>query len=499
MSSHMTTKSRSCHDPSANDSSDFPHADGGLPITKEINASSPTIELLPADSFFETPPVYTIDLSLPPSQRYVEVAARYRNIARTLPRLFDVLILKNADGNIPSGTFFTRAIFWILLRLLHFLAWVCLRRLHSRELTQELLGISRVTGVPIHMLICLNVVIDLLMGCTSGGVLVADRAQTKKMLHFRTLDWIMPELRSCIVQLDFRERADGPVIATSITYVGYVGVLTGVQPGLSVSLNFRPYHNGDDNFLTNVRFRVHQLLVILGWMPSISSYLRDFILPTAYSTTDLWSRLEPDPETADLGPARACELILPKIARHFPFVPTTAAYLTFSDGISTLILEKDLRTAKTLLSNSFIATTNHDCSYEEVPNLNDGQLQHRAHAAATGIFGGAIAEMLAESIERKVSISDKWMLHCARFEQRERGRGMRLGPEYAPFERRAQVSADLTGKAPCISKATLVRWLKSYPVLNEQTHFAVVMDPRKGKVAWVKCFEFVESECEDGL
>jgi len=33
------------------------------------------------------------------------------------------------------------------------------------------------------------------------------------------------------------------VIASTIGYVGFVGALTGVRKGLSVSLNFRPYHN----------------------------------------------------------------------------------------------------------------------------------------------------------------------------------------------------------------------------------------------------------------
>ena len=60
------------------------------------------------------------------------------------------------------------------------------------------------------------------------------------MLHFRTLDWGMDPLRRVICQLDFTTKPHGPIFASTITYVGFVGVLTGVRQGLSVSLNFRP-------------------------------------------------------------------------------------------------------------------------------------------------------------------------------------------------------------------------------------------------------------------
>lgn len=34
-----------------------------------------------------------------------------------------------------------------------------------------------------------------------------------------------------------------------------------------------------------------------------------------------------------------------------------------------------------------------------------------------------------------------------------------------------------------------VAWLTTYPVLNESTHYAVVMDPAEGKVVWAKRYE----------
>lgn len=93
--------------------------------------------------------------------------------------------------------------------------------------------------------------------------------------------WIggMDPLRELVVQLDFvRENQPGEdgqggkeVLASSITYVGFVGVLTGVRKGLSASLNFRPVHN--DSMLSrerrNLAFYVNHLLVLLGRRQSI--------------------------------------------------------------------------------------------------------------------------------------------------------------------------------------------------------------------------------------
>lgn len=53
-----------------------------------------------------------------------------------------------------------------------------------------------------------------------------------RLLHFRTLDWGMDELRDLLVVLEFVDTStDDPehVIARSITYAGFVGTLTAVR------------------------------------------------------------------------------------------------------------------------------------------------------------------------------------------------------------------------------------------------------------------------------
>jgi hypothetical protein len=83
------------------------------------------------------------------------------------------------------------------------------------------------------------------MGCTSGGVLTKpdkrkevesnpldEEEQAPRMMHFRTLDWGMDELRDVLVVLEFvKSKSETPkkVIARTVTYAGFVGVLTGVR------------------------------------------------------------------------------------------------------------------------------------------------------------------------------------------------------------------------------------------------------------------------------
>lgn len=51
-------------------------------------------------------------------------------------------------------------------------------------------------------------------------------------------------------------------------------------------------------------------------------------------------------------------------------------------------------------------------------------------------------------------------------------------------------------KGPVAAReSTLVGWVQKYPVMNECTHFACLMDPRTGTVRWIE--RGVESQSED--
>jgi hypothetical protein len=375
-----------------------------------------------ADDDLSSPPVYTIDLSLPPQERYVKLAKDNHRVLLALPILFDDLC---AQAPIP-------------LHRIHFLARLFLRRLYSAEQTKELKGISQTIKLPLYLLVAYNVLLDLLMGCTSGGALVRPpETKEPRMMHFRNLDWNMPELRKALVQYDFVERPGGKVIASTISYVGFVGVLTGVREGLSVSLNFRAHHNDDASLLSNARFYATQLSVLLGFRSSIASRLRDFIVPRRTTTSELVD------QRPKYGQADICGTL--------PGLRTTAAYLIFCTGAETIVLEKDHKTAKILTATDFIAVTNHD-SVDTVG----------AHASNAGSAVG-MQDLVEDSVERKECMVKRY----AAWRQTSRTKGKKQG---VPLEE-------------------LKKWVLAYPTCNEQTHFVCVMDPQMGAMRWVRGFE----------
>ncbi|KAF2871168.1 beta subunit of N-acylethanolamine-hydrolyzing acid amidase-domain-containing protein [Massariosphaeria phaeospora] len=423
------------------------------------------------DSFDTVPPVYTIDLSLPPAQRYIQVAKDYKLIVEGLVTLFDELL---DSAKLPK-------------KPMHWIAKVLLRRLYSKEQTEELRGISKVVGVPMYLMVAYNVLLDLFMGCTSGGAVVKEPgSRGTRMMHFRTLDWEMNSLRKAIVQFEYKEKPDGEIVARTINYVGFVGVLTGVRQGLSVSLNFRPYHNNDKSKLSNVKFYANYLLVLLGFRPSICAHLRNFVLPSVsdekMKKKKKKRQVKGKEDSSHEAPSNIPSHSITDIARSFPSVPTTAAYLIFCDGTQVLVLEKDRVSAKPLTSPTFLTVTNHDTSYEEKPTTTTAAATaataQSAHSQAathndTNKFGTGMQEIVEESMDRKGCMVAKWEKRCRRLRQQ--------------------------GRQEVVLVEQLKEWLLDDPVANEQTHFAAIMDPTKGRFEWVRCFEDAGAEGNDGV
>jgi hypothetical protein len=332
-------------------------------------------------------------------------------------------------------------------------AGLILRGVHSPTETDELKGIAEVTGLSMYLLVAFNVVLDLLMGCTSGGVRSARPGHlpgSTSMLHFRTLDWGMDPLRDIVVQLEYvRTKSANPdqVVARSVTYVGYVGVLTGVRPNLSMSLNFRPIHNAHTRG-GHFQFYFHHLLVLLGLRSSISSILRSYLF-----------------SESELGQPKGLTWITSNLApRH-----TTAAYLIFSDGDSTVTMEKDYSDAVTRRSSSFIVATNHDRDPES--SQADKQAMERGPSAGVAQLD-ALRELLEESRDRMGCIERKWKKEV--WNQNRQSR--------------RSTSEAVQEAAVAISEVDVIRWVSDWPTTNETTHYAVVMDPKEGQVVWAHAY-----------
>jgi hypothetical protein len=169
-------------------------------------------------------PVRRIDLGLAPEVRYIELAREYADRMKHVVPLFDDILTSVSER--PS-----------FVRGARLAAKCLLRRLKDPEQNAEIRGISKAAEIPIHLLVALNSFLDLLLGCTSGCVVVnpGDRPGPiglKRLMHFRTLDWDMDPLRELLVVLEFVDSSGAnptAVLARSITYVGFVGCLTGVR------------------------------------------------------------------------------------------------------------------------------------------------------------------------------------------------------------------------------------------------------------------------------
>lgn len=255
----------------------------------------------------------------------------------------------------------------------------------------------------------------------------------------------MDPLRKIVVHLDYVERAGGEVIASSLGYFGYVGILTGVRKGLSMSLNFRPNHDTSSR-LANFRFYSHIVLVLLGCRPSISSVLRQCLLPAQ----------------TPAGKTAVQTHTLESIEQSLPTTTTTAAYLIFCDGDRAITIEKDHRTAVVRSSPDFIVATNHDAAEENSPAPRDPS----THDTTKTLQTTGMEEIVDESVDRKITVVKLWEKSLGKPQRRS--------------------SQRTTKPRQLLTDSKIAEWLDVYPVTNEETHFSTVMDPKKGEIVRTK-------------
>ncbi|KAI9896901.1 hypothetical protein N3K66_007923 [Trichothecium roseum] len=401
-------------------------------------------------------PKFTIDLSRSPEERYDHVVPQFREYVTStnLTGLFHEVVDHLAGKAVG--------------KCLGYASQVAMRHLHGAEETAEIHGLSRQLGIPLHIMIAFNSLLDLLLGCTSGAaraVVDDDKKKTRtekqgglkqstRLLHFRTLDWGMDQLRNIVVELDFVRSAGGPVVATSITYLGYVGCLTGVRRGLSMSLNFRPYH-ARETWMQAAAFRWHQAMVVLGMRPSISSVMRHYLL-------------RPGTDDDDRGEEGVTEKEVEDIMQELTASHSTSAYLIFCTAQRVFVVEKDNGWANIRSSDKYLVACNHDAEDE----LDPSRLERTAEEMATvgeGMIG--MAELVGYSIDRKDHMDKLWK--------------RRLG------RRR---SARLKGLGEVVTQTDVVKMISDAEISNEETHYAAVMDPGTGRVVWRSSYAALDVE-----
>jgi hypothetical protein len=167
-------------------------------------------------------PRYVVDLDAPPAERWQHIVTDF---AEQLPSVLGLAddILGDMGSKVVEP----------LLAAATAVGFV--------QYGDELRGIAKATGLPVGRVVMLQIAYEAFAACTS----VVVEGKDGHPLHIRTMDWEMPELQPLTVEVDFMQA--GQVVFTATTWAGYLGVLTGVKPGVfSVSVNYRRTEAGSE-------------------------------------------------------------------------------------------------------------------------------------------------------------------------------------------------------------------------------------------------------------
>ncbi|KAK1622253.1 beta subunit of N-acylethanolamine-hydrolyzing acid amidase-domain-containing protein [Colletotrichum phormii] len=412
-------------------------------------------------------PIYKIDMAKPAGERYIELAKDLApQIRRVSPLLDEVIEAIFAPGALSSFAKFTSR--------------ATLRKVFDPEQTKEIKSIAKVAGIPTHRLMALNTFLDLMLGCTSGAALVRGDSKNHagdrgpdRLLHFRTLEWGMDVLRDILVIIEYVNTSNGSneVIARSVTYAGFVGMLTGVRKGLSVSLNFRPGHECGYGCLIK-----HQLAVLFGLRESVPSMLRRIILNENISTknANAYDTKVPNPLENSEKPT-----FITSIAKKIASFNASPCYLTLCDGKQVVNILKDLHDGKIKTSNLFQIQCNHDPDHRRCC----GRLAVRHGADPVQAKPMESEAWIEESGERQNAFHEKWIEHIRAITNGIDITWAKQNSCCTDLELDAEASK--SGEIPGIDEAKLREWVATYPTTNEATHFMCIMDPLTGGIHWI--------------
>ncbi|KAJ4996057.1 Acid ceramidase [Colletotrichum sp. SAR 10_66] len=384
-------------------------------------------------------PIYRIDLALEPEQRYVQIAKDFAEQLRAIAPLYDLVLAQIL-------------VYPPIIRLAKFLVRLCLRRVYNDDENREIRSIAETAGVDLHLVVALNTFLDCLLGCTSGTVPVCDddapEDAPSHLMHFRTLDWGMPELADVLVQLDFVDS-------------------NSQQPDRVLARSITPLMN------TRTKSSIfHQILVLLGRRPSISSMLRQVLIPP--KPVDVKSATDADTSS------------LIAFANNFIKNPSPSCYLIFSNPQEAVVIQKDYIGGNIKHTYDFIAQANHDTNHTLCCGASD--FHHKALEVEDLSSIPEESLWLSGSAERQNFVHDNWKAHSKRLgaaastiiddtEGASSGNGscVALAKSLQPNSRTRGVT-----------KSVLKRWMMSDPVFNDFTHFVTAMDPLSGDVVFLK-------------
>jgi hypothetical protein len=158
---------------------------------------------------------YKINLDLDPSDRWKQVMFDYK----------DLFI--EAMNNMES----IMAEFGILGGAINFASAIACKIMNGIMYREELQSISNISGIPLHKLVLCQICYEMFAACTSVVI------KGHNNIHFRTMDWEMEFLKKITIKVQFMK--NDKYLFEAITWVGYMGIVTGMSKKHSIAVNYR--------------------------------------------------------------------------------------------------------------------------------------------------------------------------------------------------------------------------------------------------------------------
>lgn len=172
-------------------------------------------------------PKHIINLDLPPEKRWIPLVKEYKDTILEVYKKMDK-ILSQVTGSWGSIGLWTAQI------TISFYG-------ESPLYYKELKSIADELNLPVAKIVLLQLCYECFSACTS--IIIDDKDKLSHPIHVRTMDWDDTFLRPLTVNVKFVK--NGNMLFEGTTWVGYVGILTGVKPNIaSISVNYRRTKDG---------------------------------------------------------------------------------------------------------------------------------------------------------------------------------------------------------------------------------------------------------------
>lgn len=181
-------------------------------------------------------PTFDIDLDAPPETRWDHIIPHYKTqIPKAAGLAEEMLGSKNAN---VAENILNMATSWNALKMP---GW-----------DDEIRGICKSSGLSVGKVLLVQLIYEAFAACTS--VIVNGKNHP---IHIRTMDWDLPILKELTIQINFKRR--DKTVFTGTTWVGYIGVLTGMKArAFSVSINYRQTRYGINSPIKGFMYNLYR-------------------------------------------------------------------------------------------------------------------------------------------------------------------------------------------------------------------------------------------------